>query len=133
MKILLSLGPFGRCLSRSRRNFSNVSFDIGTVWWIEPDDVSLSVGFGVGVVICGWLVLDLIVESTGFKCFVALRGCTVENFLRGGYFANSLPNVLWELFDYARWVVGVSVDVLWMVVWFSLRSIRGFVVVQRDV
>ena len=133
MKILLSLGPFGRFLSRSRRNFSNVSFDVGTVWWVEPDDVSLSVGFGVGVVIFGWLVLDLLVESAGFECFVVVRGCTVKNFLRGGYFADSFPDVLWELFDYARRVVGVSVDVLWMVVWFSVRSIRGFVKVQRDV
>ena len=95
---------------KQEKLFSYVSSDVGTVRWVEPDDVSLSVGLGVGVVICGWLVLDLLVESTGFKCFVVVRGCTVENFLRGGYFADSFPDVLWELFDYARWVVGVSVD-----------------------
>ena len=131
MKILLSLCPFGKCLSTSRRNF--FPFGVGTVRWVKPDDISLSVGLAIGVVFYGWLVLDLIVESIGFKSFVVVRGCSVENFFRGGYLANSFSDVLWALFDYTRWVVGVSVDVLWMVVWFSVRSIRGFVKVQRDV
>ena len=117
---------------KQKKLFSYVSFGVATVRWVKLDDISLSVGLGTGVVIYGWLVLDLIVESTGFKSFV-VRDCSVENFFRGGYFANSLSDVLWELFVYTRWVVGVSVDVLWMVVWFSVRSIRGFIKIQRDV
>ena len=88
---------------KQEKLFSYVSSDVGTVRWVEPDDVSLSVGLGVGVVIYGWLVLDPLIESTCFKCFIVVWSCAVENFFHGRYFANSFPDVLWEL-CHAQWV-----------------------------
>ena len=76
-----------------QEKLSYVISDVGTVQWVEPDG-SLSVGLGIGFVICGWLTLDLLVGSTGFKCFVVVLGCTVENFLRGGYSTDYFPDVL---------------------------------------
>ena len=90
---------------------------------IEPNNVSFS---AFGILVAFWVgygvVLNWFFVTAGFQCFVVIRCCVVENILVGGYVAFAFSNILWELFDNVRRVVGAGANVGWGVVWLLVWS-----------
>ena len=89
---------------------------------VKPNNVS----FAFSILVAFWVGYDVKLNwffvTAGFQCFVVIGRCIVENILVGGYVAYRFTNILRELFDNVRRVVGAGANVGWGVVWFLVPS-----------
>ena len=81
--------------------FSDVGLDLQVVWWIEPEDIALTVPFPFAVLLGG----------------LVLEGCVVPVFLKRQFVfvarqvRYSFVDHYWQLFDDGGWMIRPCIDV----------------------
>ena len=124
IKNLVKLVAGWKVFVESLKKFlGKVCLHVHAVRGFKPNNASFS---PFGIFVAFWVgsgvVLNWFFVAVGFQCFV-VKGCrVVENILAGGYVAYTFTNILRELFDNVRRVVGAGANVGWGVVWLFVWS-----------
>ena len=95
---------------------------IAAVGWVEPSDVPLTVSPCLSSLLSTCHVFKLLIIAAPLKRIIVQRTSIGENSNVTGDIRESPANGRRQVFDDARWVVGLPVHVQWFPVWTELSS-----------
>ena len=90
--------------------FSDVGLDLQVVWWIELEDMALTVPFPFAVLLGGLVLEDCVVPVFLKRQFVIIFGF-VEFVFVARQVRYSFVDHFWQLFNDGGWVIRPCVDV----------------------
>ena len=90
--------------------FSDVGLDLQVVWWIELEDIALTVPFPFAVLLGGFVLEGCVVPVFLKRQFVDIFGF-VEFVFVARQVRYSFVDHYWQLFDDGGWMVRPYVDV----------------------
>ena len=99
--------------------------NVVVIWWIEPNDFPFSASGSIGSFRC---VRELVLVPGSPQSCLIVRYCFLEYFFICREVGQAVLDGDGNLFDYIRWVVGMDVDVINLVVrfvvWFECSSVE---------